>query len=66
MVINHSPQKAIEEMDVTTRDVIELVAPEKLEKVVITITRKKYYDSVKKKVVTDQTVHRAKYRLGKK
>lgn len=56
----------IEELDLTTREIIELVVPEKQQKVVLTITRRKYFDPFKKKVITDQVVHRAKYRLGRK
>lgn len=52
------------DLDVKTKEVIEIKVPDKNEKVVITITKRTFYDPVKNKIITDQTVHRAKYRLG--
>ncbi len=55
-----------QDFDVTTKQSIELKLPGKKQKVVITITKRHYYDPIKKKIVTDQVVHRAKFRIGKK
>ncbi len=47
------------DLDVTTEEVIEIKVPEKSEKAVITITKRTFYDPIKEKIITDQTVHRA-------
>ena len=56
----------IDSKEVTTKEVIEIVAPSKKEKVILTVTKKHFFDPCKNKVVTDQTIHRARYRLGGK
>lgn len=57
---------SVQDFDVTIKEAIELEIPNKKQKVVITITKRHYYDPQKKKVITDQVVHRARYSVGKK
>jgi len=57
---------SVQDFDVTVKEAIELEVPDKKQKVVITVTKRHYYDPKKKKVITDQVVHRAKYRVGRK
>jgi hypothetical protein len=58
--------ETINEFEFTTKETITLEAPTQSQKVVITITKKHYYDPFKNKVITDQVVHKAKYRLNNK
>jgi len=57
---------SVQDLDVTTKEVIELEVPSKRQKIVITVTKRHFYDPIKKKVVSDQVIHRARYSLNKK
>lgn len=56
----------VQDIDIITKEHIEMVVPGQSKKIVLTITRRRYVDPFKKKLVTDQSVHRATYRLGRK
>jgi len=56
----------IQDFDITTKETINIEVPEKSQKVVLTITKRHYFDPKKNKIVSDQVVHRAKYRVGRK
>jgi hypothetical protein len=60
-----SQSASVKDFDVTTKETIELEVPSKRQKIVITITKRHFYDPIKKKVVSDQVVHRARYSLNK-
>jgi hypothetical protein len=62
---NELEYKNYKDLDVTTKEVIEIRVPQKNQKVIITITKRTFYDPVKEKIITDQTVHRARYRIGR-
>jgi len=66
MLTTKERELSVQDFDVTLKEAIELEVPDKNQKVVITVTKRHYYDTVKNKVITDQVVHRAKYRVGKK
>lgn len=57
---------AIQDVDIVTKERIELVVLGQEKKVVLTITRRRFIDPFKMKLITDQSVHRAVYRLGRK
>jgi hypothetical protein len=57
-------QVVIRNSEITTIDIIELYIPTKKQKLIITVTKRHSYDKEKKKIVTDQTIHRARYSLS--
>lgn len=56
----------MKDFDVTTQETVEMHAPSLRQKIIITITKRHYYDPMKNKVVTDQVLHKARYSLAKK
>ena len=56
----------LSDLDVSTQEIIEIKVPDKNQKIILTITKRTFYDPQKEKIVTDQVVHRAKYRIGSK
>ncbi|MFT4302955.1 MAG: hypothetical protein ACMXYG_00155 [Candidatus Woesearchaeota archaeon] len=57
---------SLNDLDFTTKETIEIEAPEKKQRIVITITKRHYYDQIKRKVITDQVVHKARYQSKKR
>ncbi|MCB9359635.1 hypothetical protein H6503_06915 [Candidatus Woesearchaeota archaeon] len=52
---------SVNDLDVTTKESIEIEVPDMKQRIVVTITKRHYYDPMKKKVITDQVVHKARY-----
>ena len=48
-------------LDVTRKDIIEIEVPKKKRRLVLTITKRHYLDREKKKIITDQILHKAVY-----
>lgn len=63
-IVETIQENRYKDLDVTTKETMEIKVPEKNQKVVITITKRTFYDPIKEKIITDQTVHRARYRIG--
>ena len=59
----YSKEYSIEDKEITTKESIMIEVPKMRQKVRITVTKKHFYDSKKKKMVTDQVIHRARYSL---
>lgn len=59
----YSREYSIENKEITTKESIVIEVPNLMQKVKITVTKKHFYDSNKKKMVTDQIIHRARYSL---
>jgi hypothetical protein len=54
----------VEGNTIVSKGIIELEVPSKKQRIVITVTKKQYLDSEKKKMITDQVIHRARYSLA--
>ena len=54
----------LNDTDIVTKEVIEIEVPEKKQRVRLTLTRKRFYDPVKQKIITESTVHRARFSLS--
>ena len=55
---------AVEDDAFSSNGIIEIEVPSLKQKVVLTITRVSRIDPIRKKLVTDQTIHKAKCQLG--
>jgi hypothetical protein len=64
--INNQQTISTQDFDITTTEKINLEAPKFKQKIILTITRRHYYDPAKHKIITDQILHRARYSLNKK
>lgn len=59
--LNKLQKRFLNELDVTRKDTIEFEVPGKSRRIVINISKRHYFDPVKQKIITDQTLHKAVY-----